>query len=392
MYIALVVGLLTMLAGAAFLLQIGWTRLVLASADKYLYLSLPAGSTLAGALLWGFHAGAIAVIHQTNDRHSTLRALEGFIAVAISIATALFGATQILSYALARVMGVSDPGGAGTNLLAALATPGSLLLVHGVAWFLVRRGLARDAGTQEADRQAGVRRLYTNLAALISLAAMGYGAASLLATLSEQLEAPIIGVKAPDWKDPVSLSVTLLVVGAAVWIAHWRQAPWAADRQSLSRKLYVWAALLGSILAVLGGGVRLLNAPLPELFSSPPLPVATTNPDFCPHPGAAPQPYLDLVDWRRRVGALYRISGPDALARFRDARNELFRTHPQSPIEPDQRSTFTGLRYFDADPAYRVTARVEPGDGSELAIDTGGDDGAIRYRRGGQPGFWLGGR
>jgi len=146
MYIALLVGLLTMLAGAAFLLQIGWTRLVLASADKYLYLSLPAGSTLAGALLWGFHARTIAVSHQADDRHSTLRALEGFIAVAISIATALFGATQILYYALARVMGVSDPGGAGTNLLAALATPGSFLLVYGVAWFLVRRRLARDAG------------------------------------------------------------------------------------------------------------------------------------------------------------------------------------------------------------------------------------------------------
>src|SRR2546426_409188 len=173
MYIALLVGLLTMLAGAAFLLQIGWTRLVLASADKYLYLSLPAGSTLAGALLWGFHARTIAVSHQADDRHSTLRALEGFIAVAISIATALFGATQILYYALARALGVSDPGGAGTNLLAALATPGSLLLVYGVAWFLVRRRLARDAGTQEADRQAGVRPLLTQPAAPIFLGALG---------------------------------------------------------------------------------------------------------------------------------------------------------------------------------------------------------------------------
>jgi len=91
------------------------------------------------------------------------------------------------------------------------------------------------------------------------------------------------------------------------------------------------------------------------------------------------------------VGDLYRISGPDALARFRDARDELFRTHPQSPIEPDERSAFTGLRYFDADPAYRVTSRVESSDGSELAIDTGGDDGAIRYRRVGRLVFRLDG-
>jgi len=103
-----------------------------------------------------------------------------------------------------------------------------------------------------------------------------------------------------------------------------------------------------------------------------------------------PQAYLDLVDWRRRVGDLYRISGPGTLARFREARNALFRTHPQSPIEPDERASFQGLRYFDPDPAYRVTARVEAGDGSELVIDTGGEDGAVRYRRAGKLAFQLG--
>ena len=270
MYVALLVGLLTMLSSAAYLLQLGWTKLVLGSIDQYLYMATPAGSVIAGALLWGFHARAIATNHISDDRHSTLRALEGFIAVAFSIGAALFGATQILYYALDRALGVSNPGGAGTNLLAALAGPGSLLLVYGVAWFLIRRRLARDARTQEADRQAGVRRLYTNLAALISLGAMAYGAAVLLATLLVAAEAPVIGIKAPDWKDPASLSLTLLLVGAAVWLAHWRQAPWAADRQSLSRKLYVWAALLGSVLAVLGGGVGLINALLQQVFSAHP--------------------------------------------------------------------------------------------------------------------------
>ena len=88
--------------------------------------------------------------------------------------------------------------------------------------------------------------------------------------------------------------------------------------------------------------------------------------------GTDPQPYLDLVDWRRRVGDLYRITGPDAVMRFRGARDELFRTHPQSPIEREERDSFTGLRYFDTDPACRVTAHVEPGDDTELGIDTGG--------------------
>jgi uncharacterized protein (DUF1684 family) len=105
-----------------------------------------------------------------------------------------------------------------------------------------------------------------------------------------------------------------------------------------------------------------------------------------------PQPYLDLVDWRRRVGDLYRISGPDALRQFRAARDELFRSHPSSAIEPEERGSFSGLRYFDHDPSYRVHARVEPGDGTELVIETGGEDGAVRYRRVGRLAFTLEGQ
>ena len=107
--------------------------------------------------------------------------------------------------------------------------------------------------------------------------------------------------------------------------------------------------------------------------------------------GTESQAYLDLVDWRRRVGDLFRTTGPDALTRFRAGRDELFRIHPQSPIEPEERNGFRGLRYFAHDPAYRVGARLEPHDGSELVIDTGGEDGAVRYRRIGLLTFTLGG-
>jgi uncharacterized protein len=100
---------------------------------------------------------------------------------------------------------------------------------------------------------------------------------------------------------------------------------------------------------------------------------------------------LDLVDWRRSVGDLYRLGGPDAMKTFRQGRDALFKTHPQSPIEMEERSAFTGLHYFPADPAFRVTARMQPGDGSELVIDTGGEDGAVRYRRAGKLVFRLSG-
>lgn len=103
------------------------------------------------------------------------------------------------------------------------------------------------------------------------------------------------------------------------------------------------------------------------------------------------QALLDLVDWRRRVGDLYRTTGPDAIAQFRHGRDELLRSHPQSPIELDERPAFTGLHYFPHDTSYRVQARFETGDGSELVIDTGGEDGAVRYRRAGWLVFQLAG-
>ena len=93
------------------------------------------------------------------------------------------------------------------------------------------------------------------------------------------------------------------------------------------------------------------------------------------------QGLVDLVDWRRRVGDLYRVGGPDAISELRARRDDMFKRHSQSPIEPEQRAGFRGLSYFEPDPAYRITARLEPGPGDELVIDTGGSDGVITYRR-----------
>ena len=280
MYVVLLVGLLVMLSGTSSLIQVLWLIAINSPLGDNLSIGTAAGLSISGLMVWGFHARTVAQHHVADDRHSTLRALQGFIALAVSIAIALFGGSQILYYALARALGVDNPGGAGNDILGALAAPASLLVVYGSSWFLMRRRLAKDAETQEGDRQAGIRRLYTNLASLVSLAAWAIGAGGLLWTLAEQAEAPIIGVAAGDWKNPVSLWLTLLVVGAAVWLAHWRQSPWAADRQALPRRLYVWATLLASVLAALGAGVGMLAAVLRQLFSARPAINDTANLDF----------------------------------------------------------------------------------------------------------------
>ena len=282
MYTALLVGFLMMLIGASGVLELSWLRIVNSplGVNQFRFIGDSAGLALAGLALWGVHARILARRHIEDDRKSTLRAVEGFIALAVCIVVALIGASQILYYALARALGVVNPGNLTGEILALLAQPASLLLVYGVAWFLIRRRLSRDTGSHEVDRQAGVRRLYTNLAALVSMAVLATGAAGVLWALAEQVEAPVIGVSAGDWKDPISRWVTLLIVGAAVWVAHWRHAPWPGDRQSLSRRLYVWATLLGSVLAALGAGIALVYVVLQQFFSANPRLNTVDNLDF----------------------------------------------------------------------------------------------------------------
>jgi hypothetical protein len=335
-YPVLLIGLLWMLIGASGLIELAWLRALNSSrgADQYRFLSDSAGQLLAGLILWGFHAWIIARRPLEDDRKSTLRALEGFIAVAVCIVVALVGAGQILYYALARLLGVGNPGNVGSDILAALAQPVSLLVVYGTAWFLIRRRLSRDTGSHEVDRQAGVRRLYTNLAALVSMATLAVGAAGVLWNLAEQVEAPLIGVPAGDWRDPISRWVTLFIVGAAAWLAHWRHAPWPGDRQSLSRRLYVWAALLASVLAVLGSGIALLTVVLQQVFSVNP---QLKNPDNLNFGH-----YLAVLVVAVVVGIYHlRVLRADAAAR--PARHELEPAPIAAPITSPTASTVASV-------------------------------------------------
>jgi uncharacterized protein len=76
---------------------------------------------------------------------------------------------------------------------------------------------------------------------------------------------------------------------------------------------------------------------------------------------------MTLLDWRRRVAAMYAdvraTAGRDpagAADRFRAERDRLFRDHPQSPLAPEVRDGFRGIPYWPYDPAMRFEADVEP--------------------------------
>jgi uncharacterized protein (DUF1684 family) len=89
--------------------------------------------------------------------------------------------------------------------------------------------------------------------------------------------------------------------------------------------------------------------------------------------------YLQLADWRRRVSELYArmrscADTAEGHALWRAGRDELFRTHPQSPLAPQDPLRDTGLPYWDYNPMWRFETRLLPAtEEVRHAVPTGED-------------------
>lgn len=97
-------------------------------------------------------------------------------------------------------------------------------------------------------------------------------------------------------------------------------------------------------------------------------------------------PLLDLLDWKRTVADAYRevraSSDPAAAWRgWRAVRDELFRSHPQSPIPPSEREVIRALPYFDYDPEFRFLAEVRPVEAVHYDVPASGDGEPIGFTR-----------
>ncbi|MET4158712.1 DUF1684 domain-containing protein [Agromyces sp. PvR057] len=97
-------------------------------------------------------------------------------------------------------------------------------------------------------------------------------------------------------------------------------------------------------------------------------------------------PSLQLADWRRRVFGLYagvrQLSAHDPAAGhelWKSGRDELFAGHPQSPLLPDDRASFTGLNVSRYDPDWRFELEVRrPEEPQKLVVESA-TDGRIRF-------------
>jgi len=66
----------------------------------------------------------------------------------------------------------------------------------------------------------------------------------------------------------------------------------------------------------------------------------------------------DVATWKR------------ALIRFREQKDDFFRNGSDSPLGPENRRIFAGLKYFEPDPAYRFEVMLQRYHGTESAIMT----------------------
>jgi uncharacterized protein len=97
---------------------------------------------------------------------------------------------------------------------------------------------------------------------------------------------------------------------------------------------------------------------------------------------------LELADWRRATTALYaqvrdQADPAAAHALWRDGRDQMMRTHPQSPLRPADPMRASGVPYWPYDAALRWWLLVEPvSRPRRLEIDTG-PDGVTRLEQAG---------
>lgn len=101
---------------------------------------------------------------------------------------------------------------------------------------------------------------------------------------------------------------------------------------------------------------------------------------------------LEVADWRRRVHAIYadaRAAADErsAFKRWQAARDELFATHPQSPLLPDDALRSSGVPYYPYDPALRFHVPLTPETDEVVHEIHSANDGTITLRRIGRVGL-----
>lgn len=247
-------SLATLSVGAGVLIHSLTQRLIFGAVGDPRQLAMPAAAMVSGMLIWLPHElWSRALIRRqgplrAGELGSTMRQVFGALVVVISLVAALTGLTALLAAAIRAGLGVAgwaEAFRAETRGLAALA-------VALPVWVYHRRQLALAAQMSGAgERMATARRLISYLIDGVGLAAIYFGLGGLLGTL---LRLWLGGATSGAWRAPLSWYAALAIVALPVYgLASWRSERFAAanpdEERALSRRIYLYAALLFGVIA-----------------------------------------------------------------------------------------------------------------------------------------------
>lgn len=228
-------------------------------------LAMPAATLISGALLWLPHeiwsrrlvgqAGPL----QVDEQRATLRQVYTALVITASLVAALTGLVALLAAGL-RVALVAatwvDAFGEETRALAALIVALPLLFYHREQLLAT----ARLSGTPE--RVGTAQRLIRYLMGAVSLATLYFGLGGLVGSLLRLWLSPDAVGRA--WATPLSWYTAASIVALPVyWLAarsSERLARASAEEQrTLSRRIYLYAALLFGVIASVVTTTQLLQ-------------------------------------------------------------------------------------------------------------------------------------
>ncbi len=221
---------------------------------------------LVGGVIWWAHWFRFACA----DRGSVLRWIYVFVAtIGGGTVAALVGLGIVVYTSLSWALGASsDPATSHFSMFpAGIAT----LSIGITLWVYFRRRMIIESSD---DKSPHVSRCYDLLIAAIGLLVVASASVAVLDTFFRLISdsSPVVVRGDVQWRSRLAIVLTLLLVGAPVWWAHWRriQMPALSDpeveRTALPRKLYVMGVLCLGLLSLVGGSSSTLFIFLRDLL------------------------------------------------------------------------------------------------------------------------------
>jgi Domain of unknown function (DUF5671) len=228
--------------------------------------------------LWARQLVQLTSPLQADEARSSLRQVYSALLVAATAVAALGGLATVLYAVLLATFGDAT----WSTVLADHTQALAVVLVAAPLWVYHRRQMIAEAHYSDLPaRGETAQRMFSYLMAAVGLGALFFGLGGLLSTLLRMALAP--DVLGSGWRDPLSLYLALTLVALPVYAAttqaierRVRSSP--AEERALSRRIYLYAALLFGIVATVIAAVVLVRLILGALLG-------TAEPDFLAEAG-----------------------------------------------------------------------------------------------------------